>query len=155
MREIKLTRGFTAIVDDEDYDRVMSLKWHASEGKPGWNYAVSSCGKRMHRFLLNPDSDDVIDHINHDTLDNRRSNLRVVSHSMNCQNRKKCTSASGYFGVRASYKPGRWDAYVFQLGDTIRLGSFPDKESAAKARDLKVLELFGPGARLNFPLKQD
>lgn len=83
---IPLTSGYVSIVSQEDYDRVIKYKWyvHRSKGKrkkAGQPYARAMVdGKRMllHRFILNPSDDLHVDHINFQTLDNRRENIRAV-----------------------------------------------------------------------------
>ena len=86
MKVVKLTKGYVTIVSDCDYDRVMQYKWHIhrSKGKnkkAGQPYARAMInGKRtlLHRFILNPSDDLHVDHINFQTLDNRRENIRAV-----------------------------------------------------------------------------
>lgn len=109
MREIKLTKGFYAYVDEEDYERVSAFKWYASvEGRGTKVYAVRwvTDGKkrtkiRMHRFVLglSPRCIDglVVDHVNGDSLDNTKANLEVITQTENMNrvdtwNRKKAAS---------------------------------------------------------------
>lgn len=91
MRRIKLTKGRYALIDDIDFDLVSAHKWCVSSV----NYAVKAIrledGKQhtllMHRFIMNPPPDMQIDHINGNTLDNRRKNLRICTRSENQRNR--------------------------------------------------------------------
>ena len=74
-------------VDDEDFEKYGRLKWHLSAGR----YAARKNGKRgvyLHRLITNAPQDMVVDHKNHDTLDCRKSNLRICSQSENCRNVK-------------------------------------------------------------------
>ncbi len=96
MKEIRLTQGKVALVDDEDFERVNALKWYASHESRGtkW-YAIrreTIDGKRtkvrMHRFVLGLplgylDPERVVDHLNHDSLDNRKCNLEVITQEEN------------------------------------------------------------------------
>tara|TARA_Y100000034_G_scaffold135536_1_gene207861 strand:- start:15488 stop:15760 length:273 start_codon:yes stop_codon:yes gene_type:complete len=81
---IKLTQGKTAIIDEDDYDRIVKYKWFASiGGKTTYYYAATNLypGKqiKMHRFIMNVNAKDIIvDHINHDTLDNRKINYKIL-----------------------------------------------------------------------------
>lgn len=90
-KEIKLTRGKVAIVDEEDFDRVNAIKWYAYETHGSW-YAARKTNDRirkmllMHRFIMNPPRDKLIDHINWNGLDNRRTNLRICTHKENRNN---------------------------------------------------------------------
>ncbi len=88
MKFIELTQGKRAIVDDEDYELIASRKWYAAKAGRGYFYAVREEGGRrvsMHRAIAGYPGK-VVDHINGDTLDNRRSNLRAVSNAENVQN---------------------------------------------------------------------
>lgn len=74
-------------VDNEDYQRLNAYKWHYVCG-----YAYTNgTGKRisMHRMIMNPSKDEIVDHINHDELDNRKENLRICDRFVNMQNRRK------------------------------------------------------------------
>lgn len=97
MREIPLTQGMVALVSDEDYEKVSQYKWHASLESRGTKWYAcrreTIDGKRvkirMHRFVMGlpPGKDDprVVDHINHNSLDNRRENLEVITQEENMQ----------------------------------------------------------------------
>src|SRR4030065_939634 len=89
MKEIKLTKGKVAIVDDEDYDWLMQWKWRINS----IGYAMRTVKKNgkarkifMHRVILNTPSDMCSDHANHNRLDNRRCNLRICTKQQNQAN---------------------------------------------------------------------
>lgn len=110
MREIELTRGYKAIVDDADFERVSASKWHVwTNPSSKTQYAVRNVlgpkGKTttqgLHRFLMSPPAHLEIDHMNGNGLDNRKSNLRIVSRAENMKNRQPASSnKSGASGVR-------------------------------------------------------
>jgi hypothetical protein len=158
MKEIPLTRSKIALVDDEDYPELSKFKWHAESKKYGF-YAcrrVNNQGKinrlSMSRFLMSPPKGLVVDHINHNTLDNCRSNLRVCSVGENCRNRKKPrTNTSGYKGVVWQESRKSWRASLETGDKTVWLGNHGNREDAARAYDVKAKELFGAFAFLNFP----
>ena len=143
-RRIKLTQGQVALVDDEDYERINAQKWCA-----WWNkctksyYALSSTRDsrgikytiRMHRVILGlgPWKKDrrMVDHISHKTLDNRKSNLRVVTHRENCENLRNQSK----HGVGVSLAPsGRFRAQTKVKGRTIHIGTFDIPKEARQAR---------------------
>lgn len=103
MKCVELTQGLFAKVDDEDYDRVVALgAWHCHPISKELMYARHSSRNQgrqkkvyMHRFIMNAPKGFDVDHINHDGLDNRKSNLRVCTHSDNLRNRKE--TARGYY----------------------------------------------------------
>jgi hypothetical protein len=148
MREIILTRGFVALVDDEDYDVVMAAgPWHAS-GTGRTRYARHSYTQTrqilMHVLLTGwPETD----HINLNGLDNRRSNLRAATRFQNLGNRPvRSDSRSGLKGVRR-HTSGRWIARCCRD----YLGIYDSAAEAAMAYDAAALAQFGEFARLNFP----
>lgn len=161
MREIPLTHGKVAIVDDEDYDLVKGHTWHARKNKDsGIFYAGTVIIKKgtrrnmlMHRLIINPPSGMKVDHKNHDGLDNRRENLRVCTQSQNCANRRKRKNCSSrYKGVSFSKPKGKWQAYSKQFGKEgkiIHIGYFLTEQEAAAAYNEKALEHFGEFAHLN------
>jgi hypothetical protein len=166
MKQIQLTRGFVALVDDEDYDRVSAYSWSCMNH----GAAQARIGKTrvlMHRFILglNGNRSQVVDHINHNPLDNRRCNLRICTPSQNCANRvPHKNNPVGYKGVvdtkpgwvpplthrRATVPMERFRAMISYQGEHIYIGGFPTAEQAAKAYDAKAKELFGEYALLNF-----
>lgn len=88
---------------------------------------------RMHRVIMNAPNDLVVDHINHNTLDNRKSNLRIITRGENSQNRKGAQSNSKS-GVRGIYKTKySWKAQYKINGKQVHVGSFKTKEDAEKA----------------------
>lgn len=90
MKTIELTRGKTAIVDDDDYDFLLQWRWIAMPSPGGMWYAARHEGRKvifMHRVLLGLTASDETDHKNRDGLDNRRQNLRRATRTQNQQNR--------------------------------------------------------------------
>lgn len=161
MKRIKLSQGKFAIIDDEDYGLVMSRgKWSAAK-QFKW-YAVSHKivnGKRtdlkMHRLIMLVDglgSHILIDHINGNTLDNRKKNLRVCNSSQNAMSRKSIGGASKYKGVNIN--GGYWLSRISFAGKRIYLGYFPKTKqgeiSAAKAYDKAAKKYHKEFAVLNF-----
>lgn len=165
MKEISLiTRGgYIALVDDEDFDWASGVRWRAMLAGSGRRYAISSeriAGKQalMHREIaarmLGRDkiSNQEIDHIDGDPLNNQRSNLRLCSHRQNMRNRRKSrANTSGYMGVSRSF--GKWAADIW-VGKAIHLGRFTQIEEAARVRDEAAKKYHGEFAVLNFPEKE-
>lgn len=158
MKEIKLTQGQVAFVDDEDYERLSQYKWSAIKASPKhpW-YAVTNMhtekgrrSVRMHRVLLGAKSGDVIDHIDGNGLNNTRANLRFCSQSENVRNaRKHNASVSKYKGVTPAPQNGRWRAQIQFGGKKIPLGTHASEEMAAFVYNCAALQYFVPYARLN------
>ena len=150
MRTINLTKGYVAIINSKDFKRVNKYSWWAgtSEGIP---YAITRIDNkltRMHRFIMNAPQASHVDHKNHDTLDNRRGNLRICSNQQNRFNiSKNKSNTSGYKGV--SRHGNKWRACISLNYKQMHLGSFDTKELAAKAYNAKAIELFGAYACLN------
>lgn len=152
---IPLTKGFVALVDDEDYERVTSAgRWRALPNSNNENrvYAVhdGARGKtvRLHNFLTGWP---LTDHINGNSLDNRRVNLRPATKSQNGANRViGVNNASGFKGVHLDRN--RWRAVVRLDGRLVSLGYHPTAEDAARAYDAAALEHFGEFACVNFPI---
>jgi hypothetical protein len=128
----------SALVDEADYEAVAGLRWHLVGG-----YAVHSrrVGPRregrvekvwMHRLIARPPEGMEIDHVNGDRLDNRRANLRVVSHSENMRNRHYGYGTSQHRGVSRRAN-GRWLAQAGLHGKKHHIGVFDDESEAAAA----------------------
>ncbi len=134
MIEIPLTQNQVALIDDEDFELVSQYKWCASYSKTvGSFYAIThiynSIGVRttlkMHRLIMNSAGTDVIDHINHDTLDNRKFNLRKCTKAQNNKNSKMYNNnKSGYKGVSLRKDINKWQAIIRINGKPVRLGYF-------------------------------
>lgn len=95
---------------------------------------------------MNPPEGLVVDHINGNKLDNRRSNLRICTQSQNLNGRN---TNKGYIGVSWDKFRGKWKANIGKDYQKIFLGRFDTAEEAARVYDEKAVELFGEFARLN------
>ena len=155
MKEIPLTHGKVALIDSCDFDLVKNHRWSLTR----YGYAQAHCinddgryGKMsMHRLIAGLKRCDKreVDHINGIKIDNRRSNLRIVSHSENMKNSKKRKdNKSGYKGVSWSSMLNKWVAFISVEGKTKNLGMFLDKESAYKAYCDAALKYHGEFANL-------
>lgn len=147
---IPTTQDQVAIVDIFDYNLVSQHKWRAIYDKhTGGYYAyaheLKSDGKHssltMHRLVTNAKKDDVIDHKNGITMDNRGSNLRKTDNSGNMRNRGLFSSnTSGTSGVSFHTSNGTWNASYRKNGKLVHIGSYKTKEEAVAAR-LAAVEL--------------
>jgi len=150
-KEVALSNGMVALVDDEDYERVAAIRWHASSRK-GCTYARANKPPiTMHRLILGPPPGIPVDHANGNGLDNRRENLRVANAPFNSANSKRRMGLAGYRGVFLDH--GKFRAQITVNGQRRYLGSFATAEDAAVAYDAVAREAFGVFARLNFPDK--
>lgn len=152
---IELTQGFRTLIDDADFDIVGAYRWYALRRGDTLVYAMTNRnrvdGSRgvigLHRLLL-PDSDRV-DHVSGDGLDNRRANLRAVTHTQNMQNRKMHkNNTSGFKGVTRD--GNKWRASIRANRVLYRLGYFGTPEEAAHAYDEASRRLHGEFGRTNF-----
>jgi hypothetical protein len=147
--EIPLTRGFVALIDEEDHERVASRKWQASVRKHGAVYVTDSSRSYLHTFLTGWD---YVDHINGNGLDNRRANLRPATGSQNAYNKGPLSNnTSGFKGVSLHGASGRWVAKIYAEKVAYNLGYYGSPADAARAYDAAANELHGEFARLNFP----
>ena len=157
MKEIKLSSGHICIVDDEDYELVTQWKWKPIKSKSNVYAGRTVRGKNgkkwdtvlMHRLITDAQKGQQVDHINHKTLDNRRSNLRLCDQAHNNANSAGYSKrASKYKGV--SRNGNNWIARIKKNGVCERLGTFKDEEATARVYDAKALEYFGAFAYTNF-----
>ncbi|MGV7119611.1 HNH endonuclease [Sphingopyxis sp. 550A] len=157
MKLIPLTKGKFAVVDDDDYDAISSSKWNASPTHLGTFYAARSekqeNGKYstvlMHRIINRTPKGMQTDHINGDTLDNRKKNLRSVTPRQNAQNSapNRRREYSAHKGVTWHKRDRRWVAKIVVDSRPIHLGYFTDELEAAAAYASAAARHFGPFAR--------
>lgn len=156
MKEVSLTQGKVAIIDDDDLAIISKYKWHADKSRNTFyartNETVAPRKQKpikMHRLIMNAKHQETIDHINGDGLDNRRENLRLVHPVQNSQNKRKPrNSKSKYKGV--SHSGPSFFRAVIKVGDRNRhIGCFSSEIEAAAAYDQAASHFFGEFARLN------
>ena len=157
MAEIPLSKGFVAIVDDADYDLVMSRgKWYAN-CRPTTTYAQRNRSlpngarttEQLHKFLTGYA---MVDHRNGNGLDNRRSNLRAATKGQNTRNAGlRRDNSSGLKGVSRVTRSRTFRAYITIDGKRKWLGTYDSAEAAGSAYDTAALKAFGEFARLNYP----
>jgi hypothetical protein len=127
------------LYDQEDAELVTAHRWHIKRCRRTSYVARSTTenGKRrciyLHREIMRPPDGMEIDHINGDGLDNRRPNLRVVSHAVNLANNRQAAGRSGYRGVWKAHNSTRWAAVIKRNGKRHVLGTFDSPELAHAA----------------------
>lgn len=148
-----LRNGSEVLVDEAD--AWLLEKWSWDTLKSGHVGRTMSSGKRyikriqLHREIMNPSAELVVDHINGNPLDNRRENLRVCTRQQNQRNMTMHRdNKSGYKGVCQNGR--NWMAGIWDGKKRLHLGTFHTKVEAARKYDQKATELFGPYAKLNF-----
>ena len=143
-----MKNGASFIFDIEDMEVVQSHTWSVARGHV--RTTIDGRSVYLHQLLLGRSRDREIDHINGDKMDNRRCNLRPVTHAQNNQNKGlRRDSTTGYKGVCFDKRSGKYLAYINANGKRTYLGLFDDKLSAAYAYDTAALQLHGEYARPN------
>lgn len=157
MREIALTNGGAAVVDDQDYAALAVVNWQRHPH--GYAYR---CERRrpaparvvlMHREILCAPKGLSVDHIDGNPLNNTRANLRLATYSENGRNQRpqrRANKSSLFKGVYLNKKNGLWVARCGGRDRNRWLGSFATQEEAARAYDAAAKELYGEFARPNF-----
>lgn len=148
---VPLTQGKYALVDEEDYERVMQYNWTLEDKSIGVMYA-KNIKFYLHRFIMGVTDPKIkVDHIFHDGLDNRKANLRVCTHKQNMGNmRGQKNKTSAFKGVCYSPSKKKWRATFSVQSKSKHIGYYTTEEDAAKAYDNVVRELRGEFAYLNF-----
>lgn len=145
--KITLKDNSKCLVDNEDLEKLSKYSWYKhSEG-----YAVTNINKKytlMHRFLLNAKRNEVVDHINGNKLDNRKSNLRLASPAQNMMNSRGRNKFKGVSKTQSKTSP--WRATIKINQKSIHIGAFKTELEAAYAYDSKAREIFGQFAKTNF-----
>jgi hypothetical protein len=156
--DIDLGKGHAAVIDDEDADLVTGFKWYPMKTKEGKVYAAGwkhlPPGRffvHLHRLIANAQPGEIIDHVDRDTLNCRKSNLRRVTRQQNTQNKgpNRKPGTSKYKGVFLCRRTGRFRARVSLNRKRIYLGYFVSEQEAARAYNTKAAELFGEFSYLN------
>jgi len=160
MKLIPLTQGYFAKVDDEDYERIMVHRWCVTKGQgQGGLVRAIRCGMTnkikktiyISREIMNNPKDKFVDHINGDTLDNRKCNLRICTRSQNEMNRRinRTEKTSKYKGVFFDKRRKGWVSSIRVNGKQKSIGVFKSEKMAARSYNSWARLLFGEYARLN------
>ena len=173
-REILLTKGYKTIVDDDDYEWLSEYKWSASVDKRDKYVSARTTmykyfegykwrrGVKMSRLILDAKKGEQVDHVNGDSLDNRRSNLRICTAPENARNHRKqelinkgpCSSKYKGVTLSTNKKDGKeyhyWRAQITADSVNHYLGQYSNEEDAARAYDRAAKNYHGEFASLNF-----
>ena len=163
MKEIQLTQGQVALVDDEDFERVSQFKWSATFDRKYANGGrfiakrnVLKLGiwstATLHRFIMHAQKGQIIDHIDGNPLNNQRSNLRFSTRSQNGANNAKLLqkhNTSGFRGVSWHKLAKKWTVTLRVAGKTRYIGLYGDIVNAAKAYNQAAIKYHGEFATLN------
>jgi hypothetical protein len=162
MKQIELSQGLSTIVDDDDFDLLVGMRWHATKmgtkARPLF-YAVRNITiaknkgrlELMHRVIMQAPKGMVVDHKNSNTLDNRKENLRLCTQGENMKNIRSGPNKYGYRGISKT-SPNTFVASIRVKAKAKYLGNFSSAEEAARAYDAAALNYFGEFAKLNFPI---
>lgn len=154
MKKIKLSNGGISTVDDSDYSIVSKYNWHLLKvGRK--EYAAMWVGTKiilMHRFILGvEDNKTLVDHKDHNGLNNQQYNIRSCNRSQNGANRRSSiNSTSKYLGVSWSKNKNKWQAQITINGKCKNLGRSHNEVEAAKRYDEAAIKYHGEFANLNF-----
>lgn len=152
MKEILLSQGKVAFVDDEDFEYLNQWKWSFTYSG-ALRFDKMHGGIYMHRLIMNTPDGMETDHINHNRLDNRRENLRICTTAENQHNSLiPFDNTSGYKGVCWEKKRKKWSARISMGTYRKNLGRFSNKEDAGRAYDMAAIKYYGEFAKTNFEI---
>jgi hypothetical protein len=167
MKEIKLTKGQVALVDDKDFEELNNFKWQAWWNKDTESFyvhrSISTGGRKdrkvktikMHRFINNTPKNLLCDHADHNTLNNQKYNLRNCTHCNNNANaRPGINKSSIYKGVVWDKQAVKWRSRVRFENRLYNLGFYESELQAALVYDFMAKKFFKEFACLNFPKNQ-
>lgn len=147
MKEIQLTQGKVAIVDDEDYDWLSQWKWHYQNTGYAGRWSFEGGVRKlvfMHRAIINTPDGMISDHKNRNGLDNRRSNLRICTSSQNGMNKRASNnSISGIKGVYWDKDRNQWRVTIMKDYKRCYIGRYDKIEDASAAYKDAAKKLFG------------
>lgn len=126
---------FKCPIDAEDLDRVLLYKWHVTEMKGNSRYIRGSIKNHnifLHRYILKAESGEIVDHINRNGLDNRKSNLRIVTASENSANSK---TRSGTGEKNIYFHNNAYQVEIIRHYKSVYTASFHTLQEAVEARD--------------------
>ena len=130
--------GYFALVDDDSYDYLISFSpWFLTVAKPGYYYVAKRFGReviRMQDLVIGHDKGEIVDHVDHNGLNNQKSNLRLATNTQNAMNcRIRSDNTTGYKGVCFHPSTGRYRARIKVNGAYVSLGLFDKLEDAGQA----------------------
>ena len=161
MKLIKLTRGQHALVDDDMCEELIEFTWCAQWSPITKSFYAVRAGRKsdgllyrkhisMHRVIMDASKGMQVDHIDHNTLDNRRSNLRLCTTAQNAMNRGvSISNTSGYKGVGWDKVNTKWKAYIRVNTKLLHLGYFNSKNDAVRVWNLAARMYHGEFAYTN------
>ena len=146
MAEIRVNLAKTIIVDDEDLPLLSKYRWYAAHIKKRAWYAqcvTSGTCILMHRLILGAKPGQLVDHIDGNGLNNRRSNIRIANNAQNQHNTTKTRGRSKFKGVSFKTRKNRWEASIRVNGKRHWLGIFKEEAAAAAAYRSAAMRLHG------------
>jgi hypothetical protein len=163
MKEIPLTQGYVAIVDDNLSGEFLNHKWSASvsirsDGSKSVYAKRHPGGKAiyLHRLIMNAKNGEHVDHVNGNGLDCRKENMRICTNTENQYNKRpQSGGTSKYKGVYWEKSRSKWHASIMLNKKRFPLGRFTSEIDAARAYDAAALKYFGEFARINTYEAQD
>ena len=141
----KITLNEYIQIDIEDYDKVKKYCWSINSA----GYPVARCHEKdmpifMHRLILDVKKGYIVDHKNHNTLDNRKENLRICTQYENMANQKPSSrNTSGHKGVYWNKDKNKWNVKIGYKNKNINVGYYKDINDAIKARQEAEEKYFG------------